>query len=150
VEVRRHRWEDNIKMDLKKMVWASMDWIGMAQDRNKGQAVLDTVMNIRILWNACNFLISGRTDGFSRTLFRGVCYLVIIIHLKCCGTLVDGQWVKSTCMRIQTLHISYVLLVTNGLMHHHIEIWMCQCWCYIPNACRDLNLNEHFGLGIVE
>jgi hypothetical protein len=25
VEVRRHRWEDNIKMDLKKMVWASMD-----------------------------------------------------------------------------------------------------------------------------
>jgi hypothetical protein len=44
----RHRWEDNAKMDLKEIVWAGVDWVGMAQDRDKGQAVLDTVMNIRI------------------------------------------------------------------------------------------------------
>jgi hypothetical protein len=31
---RRHRWEDNIKMDLQEVGW-SMDWIDLVQDRDK-------------------------------------------------------------------------------------------------------------------
>jgi hypothetical protein len=31
----RHRWKDNIKMDLQEVGWGSMDWIDMAQDRDR-------------------------------------------------------------------------------------------------------------------
>jgi hypothetical protein len=31
----RRRWEDNIKMDLQKVGWGDMDWIDMAQDRDR-------------------------------------------------------------------------------------------------------------------
>jgi hypothetical protein len=36
----RHRWEDNIKMDLQEVGWGSMDWIDMAQDRDRWQGRL--------------------------------------------------------------------------------------------------------------
>jgi hypothetical protein len=39
------RWEDNIKMDLKEIVWASMDWIHVAKDRDQWQDLVKTVMN---------------------------------------------------------------------------------------------------------
>jgi hypothetical protein len=29
-----HRWEDNIKMDLREIGWGGMDWIDLAQDRD--------------------------------------------------------------------------------------------------------------------
>jgi hypothetical protein len=41
----RHRWEDNIKMDLQKAGWRSMDLTDLAQDRNKWQALVNAVMN---------------------------------------------------------------------------------------------------------
>jgi hypothetical protein len=31
----RHRWVDNIRMDLGEVEWADVDWIGLAQDRNR-------------------------------------------------------------------------------------------------------------------
>jgi hypothetical protein len=31
----RHRWMDNIKMDIGEIEWGDVDWIGMAQDRNR-------------------------------------------------------------------------------------------------------------------
>jgi hypothetical protein len=31
----RHRWEDNIRMDLREVVWGGMDWIDLAQDKNQ-------------------------------------------------------------------------------------------------------------------
>jgi hypothetical protein len=34
----RRRWEDNIKMDLRKMGWGGRDWIDLAQDRNQWRA----------------------------------------------------------------------------------------------------------------
>jgi len=30
----RHRWEDNIRMDLREIGWERMDWIHLAQDRD--------------------------------------------------------------------------------------------------------------------
>jgi len=45
---RRHRWEDNIKMDLKYVGCADMDWIKLAQDRDRWRALENAVMNLRV------------------------------------------------------------------------------------------------------
>jgi hypothetical protein len=44
----RWRWMDNIKMDLGEIVWGGVDWIGLAQDRDKWRALLNLVMNLRV------------------------------------------------------------------------------------------------------
>jgi hypothetical protein len=41
----RHRWEGNIRMDLREIVWESVDWIHLARDRDQWRAVVNTVMN---------------------------------------------------------------------------------------------------------
>jgi hypothetical protein len=40
---------DNIKMDIREREWGSMDWIGLAQDRDQWRDLLNTVMNLGIL-----------------------------------------------------------------------------------------------------
>jgi hypothetical protein len=42
----RRRWLDNIRMDLAKVGWSDVDWIGLAQDRNRWRAVVNSVMNL--------------------------------------------------------------------------------------------------------
>jgi len=44
----RHSWEDNIKMDLKGMGCGVMDWIELAQDRNRWRSLVIEVMNPRV------------------------------------------------------------------------------------------------------
>jgi hypothetical protein len=44
----RRRWEDNIKMDLREIGWGGMDWINLAQDRDRRRAFVNMVMNIRV------------------------------------------------------------------------------------------------------
>jgi hypothetical protein len=43
----RRRWEDNIKMDLRDVGWGGMDWINLAQDRDRWRALVNAVMNLR-------------------------------------------------------------------------------------------------------
>jgi hypothetical protein len=43
----RCRWEDDIKMDLQE-VGLGVDWIDMAQDRDRWQTVVNEVMNLRV------------------------------------------------------------------------------------------------------
>jgi hypothetical protein len=43
----RHRWEDNIKMDLQEVGRGVMDWIELSQDRNRWGALVNAVMNLR-------------------------------------------------------------------------------------------------------
>ena len=43
----RRRWEDNIKMDLQEVGCGVMDWIKLAQDRDRWQALLNVVVNLR-------------------------------------------------------------------------------------------------------
>jgi hypothetical protein len=42
----RRRWEDNIKMDLQEVEW-DMDWIELAQGRDRWRALVNAVMNFR-------------------------------------------------------------------------------------------------------
>jgi hypothetical protein len=44
----RCRWVDNIKMDLSEIGWGGVDWIGLAQDKDKQRALVKAVMNLRI------------------------------------------------------------------------------------------------------
>ena len=44
----RHRWEDNIMMDLQKMECGVMDWIELAQDRDRWRTLVIAVMNFRV------------------------------------------------------------------------------------------------------
>jgi hypothetical protein len=44
----KHRWEDNIKMELREVGWDGMDWGDLAQDRDQRRALVNTVMNLRV------------------------------------------------------------------------------------------------------
>jgi len=42
----RHRWEDNITMDLGEIEWEGVDWMNLAQFRNQWRALMNTVLNL--------------------------------------------------------------------------------------------------------
>jgi hypothetical protein len=42
----RHRWEDNIKMNLQEVGCGDMDWIDLAEDGDRWQAVVHAVMSL--------------------------------------------------------------------------------------------------------
>jgi hypothetical protein len=42
----RRRWVGNIRMDLGEVGWGDVDWIGLAQDRNRCRAVVNSVLNL--------------------------------------------------------------------------------------------------------
>ena len=43
----RHRWKDSIEMDLQEVCCVSMNWIDLAQDRDRWRAIVTAVMNLR-------------------------------------------------------------------------------------------------------
>jgi hypothetical protein len=46
----RRRWEDGIRMDLGEIgSWGVVDWIQLAQDRDRWRAVVSAVMNLRVI-----------------------------------------------------------------------------------------------------
>jgi hypothetical protein len=45
----RRRWEDGIRMDLRGIGWGSLEWIQLAQNRDRWRALVNTVMNFRVL-----------------------------------------------------------------------------------------------------
>jgi len=44
----RRRWEDNIRMDLREVGCGRVDWMELAQDRDRWRALVSAVMNLRI------------------------------------------------------------------------------------------------------
>ena len=69
----RRRWVDNIRTDLQEVGCGYVDWIGLAQDRDKWRTLVSAVMNLRVPWNAGNFLTSCKPVSCSgRTLHHGV------------------------------------------------------------------------------
>jgi hypothetical protein len=43
----KHRWEDNIKMDLREIGWGGMDWIHLTHNTEQWNALVNTVMSLR-------------------------------------------------------------------------------------------------------
>ena len=68
----RRRWVDNIRTDLQEVGCGYMDWIGLAQDRDRWRTLVD----------AGNFLTSCKPVSFSkRTLHHGVNKYIYILNL---------------------------------------------------------------------
>jgi hypothetical protein len=44
----RRRWIDNIRMDPVEVGWGGVDWIALAQDRDRWRALVNAVMNLRV------------------------------------------------------------------------------------------------------
>jgi hypothetical protein len=44
----RRRRLDNIRMDLVEVGWGDVDWIGLAQDRDRGRALVNSVLNLQV------------------------------------------------------------------------------------------------------
>jgi hypothetical protein len=44
----RRRWFGNIRMDLVEVGWGDVDWNGMAQDRDRWRALVNSVLNLRV------------------------------------------------------------------------------------------------------
>jgi hypothetical protein len=45
---RRRMWLDNIRMDLVEVGWGDVVWIGLAQDRDRWRALVNSVLNLRV------------------------------------------------------------------------------------------------------
>jgi hypothetical protein len=56
----RRRWIHNIKMDLLEIGVNDVDWIGLAQDRYRYRALVNSVMNHRVPLNAGNFRVAAQ------------------------------------------------------------------------------------------
>jgi hypothetical protein len=81
-------------MDLREIVLESMDWIYLAQDRDRWRAFVNTIMNIRIPWNEEHFLASWATVIFSRMiLLRGIS-LRLVVRTQA-GDVVSSRWHRS-------------------------------------------------------
>jgi hypothetical protein len=45
-------WLDNIRMDLVGVGWGAVDWVGLAQDKDRWRALVNSVLNVRVPQNA--------------------------------------------------------------------------------------------------
>jgi hypothetical protein len=101
----RRRWVDNIRIDLQEVGCGYIGWIGLAQDRDRWRTLVSAVMNLRVPWNAGNFLTSCKPVSCSkRTLHRGVNKSVSTYHL--CFFCLTLKLKKTDCNFI--LFMSYI------------------------------------------
>jgi len=69
----RHRWEDNIKMDLQEVGWGCGDWMELAQDRDRWRALVSMVMNLQVPKMPRISWLAAEPVSFSRrTLLHGI------------------------------------------------------------------------------
>jgi hypothetical protein len=61
----RRRWVDNIRMDLGEVEWCDVDWIDLAQDRNRRRALVNSVLNLRVALNAGKLSSGLASSGLS-------------------------------------------------------------------------------------
>jgi hypothetical protein len=61
----RRRWEDNITMHLQEVICGGTDWIELVQDTDRWRALVNAVMNLRVPYNAGNFLTSCKKVTYS-------------------------------------------------------------------------------------
>jgi hypothetical protein len=64
----RRRWVDNIKTDLGDVGWGDVDWIGLAKDRDRWRALVNSVLNLRVPRNAGKLLSGVASSGLSSSV----------------------------------------------------------------------------------
>ena len=65
------RWEDNIKLDIQEVGCGGRDWMELAQDRDRWQALLNAVMNLRVPLYIYTYTYTYLTPAANRnTIFR--------------------------------------------------------------------------------
>jgi hypothetical protein len=69
----RRRWVDNIGMDLVEVGWGDVDWICLVQDKHRCRALVNSVLNLRVPYNA----VLTTRDLSSSAQLHGVSYLVL-------------------------------------------------------------------------
>jgi hypothetical protein len=67
----RRRWENGIKMDLQEVECGGLDWIDMAQDRDRWRALVNAVINLWVQLNVGNFRLDENRLVFQEV----VCYM---------------------------------------------------------------------------
>jgi hypothetical protein len=83
----RRRWVDNIKMDLGEVGWGDVNWIGLAQDRNRWRAVVNSVLNLLVLWNAGKLSSGLTSSGLSSSVqLHRVIFLPLSVA-SCCASI---------------------------------------------------------------
>jgi hypothetical protein len=71
----RHRWVGNIRIDLGEVGWSNVDWIDLAQDRNRWRALVNSVLNLRLPseWmNGSGTVARDSSAGYSRNTHRSM------------------------------------------------------------------------------
>jgi hypothetical protein len=64
----RRRWVDNIRMNLGEVGWDDVDWIGLAKDRNRWRALVNSVLNLRVPRNAEKLSSDLASSGLSSSV----------------------------------------------------------------------------------
>jgi hypothetical protein len=59
---------DNIRMDLGEVGWGDVDWIGLAKDRSRWRALVDSVLNLRVPLNAGKLSSGPTSSGLSSSV----------------------------------------------------------------------------------
>jgi hypothetical protein len=59
----RRRWIENIKIELLEIGLNVVDWIGLAQDRYRWRALVNSVMNFRVPYNAGNYRMAAQLEA---------------------------------------------------------------------------------------
>jgi hypothetical protein len=65
----RCRWLDNIRIDLVEVGWGDVDWIGLAQDRDRRRALVNSVLNFRVILGTYRV---ARQLGISRVVLSSM------------------------------------------------------------------------------
>jgi hypothetical protein len=66
----RRRWVDNIGMDLVEVGWDDVDWIGLAQDRDRCRALANSVLNLRVRKEELGKFKNVTSSGLEPATFR--------------------------------------------------------------------------------
>jgi hypothetical protein len=90
LERSRRRWEDGIKMDLREIGWGGVEWIHLAQDRDRWRALVNAVMNLWVLAPHSiyliqkhffpHFKISESGCALRLMVFRDQCQKIILYY----------------------------------------------------------------------
>ena len=139
------RWVDNIRIDLQEVGCGYMDWIGLAQDRDRWRTLVSAVMNLRVPWNVGNFLTSCKPVSWSRrTLHHGVVSINIrfISHRehtefslrKTRGLMLYTEIIYSFCNSIEhngTLRVCFGVTICATFEARLVWVWLalnCKVW----------------------